>query len=56
MAMTNRIAVGSMQPEINRGMIRLNRALDALGAAVEKKAPTEAGAEGMRIRKSTQEG
>jgi len=43
--MTNRIAIGSMQPEINAGMIRLRRSLDALAAAVEKKAPAEAGAE-----------
>lgn len=37
--MSGRIAIGSMQPEVNRGMIRLRRALDALGAAIEKKGP-----------------
>lgn len=43
--MSGRIAIGSMQPEVNAGMIRLRRALDQLGAAIEKKAPAEAGAE-----------
>lgn len=38
------VAIPSMQPEINAGAIRLRRALDSLGAAVEKKAPAGAGA------------
>lgn len=44
----NFVAIGSMQPEINAGMIRLRRALADLGAALDKKeAPAErsAGAE-----------